>query len=72
MKSWDRFVVPQPFTRAIFVYGDPIHVPRDITDDQAEEFRLRIEETLNRLGEQGEREFDELWSRGVKAEEKRR
>jgi lysophospholipid acyltransferase (LPLAT)-like uncharacterized protein len=30
--SWDRFLVPQPFSRLHVTYGDPIYVPRDIGD----------------------------------------
>lgn len=71
MRSWDQFVVPRPFTRAIFLYGDPIHIPRELADEEAERYRVTIEQTLNGLAERGEREFDALWSRGVKAEEKR-
>ena len=26
LKSWDRFIIPKPFTRAVFVYGEPIKV----------------------------------------------
>lgn len=54
------------------MYGDPVYVPRELSDEQAETFRLRIETTLNELGERGEREFETLWSSGIKAEEKRR
>lgn len=27
--SWDRFLVPKPFSRLYVAYGEPIHVPRD-------------------------------------------
>lgn len=33
--SWDRFLVPQPFSRLHVAYGDPIFVPRDTTDTAA-------------------------------------
>ena len=29
LRSWDAFVVPHPFARAVIVFGDPIVVPRD-------------------------------------------
>ena len=28
LSSWDRFVVPAPFSRCVFVYGDPIQVDK--------------------------------------------
>jgi lysophospholipid acyltransferase (LPLAT)-like uncharacterized protein len=60
MRSWDRMVIPMPFSRAIFLYGDPISVSRD---DDVEESRLRVERSLDALAEQAERDFDPLWSR---------
>jgi lysophospholipid acyltransferase (LPLAT)-like uncharacterized protein len=44
-------VVPYPFTRVLFLYGDPIHVPRDA---DVEEWRLRVEHALNDLAEEAE------------------
>ena len=53
LRSWDRMVVPLPFTRALFLYGQPIVVPRE---GDVEEWRQRVEQALNAL----EREADEL------------
>jgi len=55
-------VVPLPFTRAIYVYGEPIHVPRD---GDVEEWRARVERALNELADRAENHFDELWEEGV-------
>lgn len=30
--SWDRFMVPRPLAKIRIVYGEPVHVPRDIDD----------------------------------------
>jgi lysophospholipid acyltransferase (LPLAT)-like uncharacterized protein len=57
-------VVPAPFTRAIFLYGDPIVVPRD---GDVEEWRQRVENAMNTLSHEAERDFDQLWSRGPRA-----
>jgi hypothetical protein len=35
LKTWDRFLLPKPFTRIHFVAGDPIEVPR-AREDQGE------------------------------------
>lgn len=32
LRSWDRMLVPLPFGRGVFVYGDPLWVPREIDD----------------------------------------
>ena len=51
MGSWDRMVVPFPFTRAVFLYGDPITIGRD---DDVEAARLRVERAMNELAERAE------------------
>jgi hypothetical protein len=47
-----------PFTRAIFLYGEPIPIPRD---GDVETWRLRVEQDLNRLAEEAETDFEKLW-----------
>lgn len=50
--SWDRMVIPYPFSKALYLYGEPIAVPRD---GDAEEWRLKLETTLNTLAQEAER-----------------
>jgi lysophospholipid acyltransferase (LPLAT)-like uncharacterized protein len=54
MRSWDRYLVPLPFARACFIYGEAITVPPDA--DEAEMARIagRLEEAMNRLEEEAE------------------
>lgn len=33
--SWDHFYIPKPFTRGVFVYGDPVTVAADVDDSEA-------------------------------------
>jgi lysophospholipid acyltransferase (LPLAT)-like uncharacterized protein len=47
--SWDRFIMPYPFCRAVFLWGDPIVVPGDAGSPELERKRLELEETLNRM-----------------------
>lgn len=46
LSTWDRFLVPWPFARGVFVWGDPITVPREGDGEAA---RLRIEEALTMI-----------------------
>jgi lysophospholipid acyltransferase (LPLAT)-like uncharacterized protein len=39
--SWDRFILPYPFSRCLIIYGRPVRVPK--TCDAREEERLRLE-----------------------------
>ena len=54
MGSWDRMVVPYPFTRAVFLYGDPITISRG---EDVEEARLRLEQAMNALAEKADNYF---------------
>ena len=48
-KSWDRFMVPLPFSRVSMVYGEPILIPRKMDTVTKEKYRLIVEEALNRV-----------------------
>jgi len=61
MGSWDRMVIPLPFSRVVFLYGDPIWISRD---ENVEEARGEVENQLNRLAEEAEGHLDELWKAG--------
>jgi lysophospholipid acyltransferase (LPLAT)-like uncharacterized protein len=49
MGSWDRFVLALPFSRGVFLWGDPIEVPRDADAALLEAKRIEIENTMNAL-----------------------
>ena len=44
--SWDRFVLPFPFTRGVIRVGDPIEVPCQTDEIRAEEIRQNLEQVL--------------------------
>ena len=46
LKSWDRFVIPKPFSRVVVTFAEAIYVPRDLDDAAFEKERLRIESIL--------------------------
>ena len=35
LASWDRYLLPYPFSRAVVAYGEPFPIPRDISDETA-------------------------------------
>ncbi|HEY3175135.1 MAG TPA: lysophospholipid acyltransferase family protein [Candidatus Polarisedimenticolia bacterium] len=47
--SWDGFIVPRPFSKGVFVYGEPIEVPARADEAQMEALRLEVERALNEL-----------------------
>ena len=49
LRSWDRFRIPWPFARVVVAYGDPIHVPPDLSERDALYARGKIEDALRGL-----------------------
>ena len=49
VRSWDRLVVPKPFSRAVVTVGAPIEVAADLTDDELAAISAELERTLNEL-----------------------
>lgn len=48
LNSWDRMMVPKPFSRAVFYTSSPIPVPPDATDEQMKTFHQQMQDTLER------------------------
>jgi lysophospholipid acyltransferase (LPLAT)-like uncharacterized protein len=55
--SWDRFMVPKPFSRVIIRFEKEIYVPRRIDQEKLEELRKSLEERMRQLY----RETDARW-----------
>lgn len=55
--SWDRFLFPYPFNRAVIVIAPPIEVGRDCDKDAMEAKRLELENRLNTLTEEADAFF---------------
>ena len=53
--SWDRFLVPLPFGRGVFVAGDAIEVPRCLDEGGREKLRRRLEDALNAVTAEADR-----------------
>ena len=49
VKSWDRFQIPLPFARCEAIYGKPVFVPRETTDVEREQLRLKLETELRAI-----------------------
>lgn len=49
LRSWDRFAVARPFARGVFVWGDPITIPKDADAAAMEAARLTVEDSLNAI-----------------------
>jgi len=49
VKSWDRLLIPFPFSRVLYVVGSPIFVPRDATNEEIEAKRQELETALTTI-----------------------
>jgi lysophospholipid acyltransferase (LPLAT)-like uncharacterized protein len=58
LNSWDRFVIPLPFTRGVIIWGDPITVARDAGAAEIEAVRLKIEEGLTAITDAADAAMD--------------
>jgi lysophospholipid acyltransferase (LPLAT)-like uncharacterized protein len=47
--SWDRFVLPAPFTSGTFIYGNPFLVPKESNPKEEKELCMQLETELNRI-----------------------
>ena len=55
LKSWDRFIIPKPFSRAVFVYGEPIRIPAEGGEDKA--YLALIQAEMDRVQNIAEKYF---------------
>jgi lysophospholipid acyltransferase (LPLAT)-like uncharacterized protein len=60
MKSWDRFMVPKPFSKVTIRWGDPFPVPRGTRPEQLEELRKQVESLM--LEAHAEADLKSGWS----------
>ncbi len=56
-------MIPMPFTRVVFSYGDPIVVPRDADEADLERYRMRVEEGLELAARRAQEALteDSIW-----------
>lgn len=47
-----------PFSKGVFIIGDPIWVPKNLDDTLIENKRLELEEQLNIITEKADRRWD--------------
>jgi hypothetical protein len=48
-KSWDRFLLPLPFTKGILKIGKPFFVPPELTEEEFEKLRCDVENSMNEI-----------------------
>jgi lysophospholipid acyltransferase (LPLAT)-like uncharacterized protein len=46
LRSWDRFILPRPFSKVRVIVGPPHHVAPTSTDEEFESERLRLQNAM--------------------------
>lgn len=57
-RAWDKYELPMPFSPAVVILGNPIHVPPKISEDMIEEKRREVEKTLRFITEQADKYYE--------------
>lgn len=47
--TWDRYLIPWLFAKAVFVFGEPIYVPAKTDEGGLEQVRLHLEEEIHKM-----------------------
>ncbi|MCK4402134.1 lysophospholipid acyltransferase family protein [bacterium] len=58
LNSWDRFVFPHPFSRAVVTFGSPVYVPANASKEEKLEKGRELEIVLNRITGIADKHFD--------------
>jgi lysophospholipid acyltransferase (LPLAT)-like uncharacterized protein len=56
--TWDQFLLPYPFSRGVFIWGEPIRVDPEGDRAHMEEKRALLERRLNEITEEADHYFD--------------
>jgi lysophospholipid acyltransferase (LPLAT)-like uncharacterized protein len=51
LKSWDRFIIPRPFSKVRVIFGEPVAVASTQTSDEFERERVRLQDRMMALVE---------------------
>jgi hypothetical protein len=55
LNTWDSYILALPFSRGVFIWGDPIFVPAEADTAQLEAARLRVEQEMNAITARADR-----------------
>ncbi|MFC1758343.1 lysophospholipid acyltransferase family protein [Planctomycetota bacterium] len=54
LRSWDRFAIPRPFSRARWIIGPRMQIPPNLDREGVEHYRSEVEKILSRLTTEAE------------------
>ncbi len=51
LKTWDKFIIPKPFSRIVIAVGEPHRIDKKSSAEKLEEERIKMETDMNNLSE---------------------
>jgi lysophospholipid acyltransferase (LPLAT)-like uncharacterized protein len=51
LNTWDRLIIPKPFSRVLMRFGKLIPVPAGASDEELERYQRELQESLDRVRE---------------------
>lgn len=57
LKSWDNFLIPKPFSRAVIILGKPVFVSQNATENELNSKIVELENELSNLTTQADNFF---------------
>jgi lysophospholipid acyltransferase (LPLAT)-like uncharacterized protein len=62
LNTWDRLIIPKPFSRVLMRFGKLITVPREASDEDLERYQAELQSSLDRVREFAEANIDKVGS----------
>lgn len=57
--SWTSQIIPKPFSRVVMLADEPVHVPVDISPDEIESYRIKIQQAMDALNDRAKKLIEE-------------
>jgi lysophospholipid acyltransferase (LPLAT)-like uncharacterized protein len=63
LNTWDRLIIPKPFSRVLMRFGKLIPVPVDASEEELERYQRDLQDSLDRVREFAEANLQKVGSR---------
>mgnify|MGYP006231798355 FL=1 len=60
LKNWDKSLVPKPFSKGVWVWGEPLEVPKNATKEDIIRLTQELENSLNFYTTQADKYFGHI------------
>ena len=57
LNSWDKFLIPKPFSKVVITIGEPVTIPKGLLAEDLEPLRLQMENALKSLTEKSQHQL---------------